>query len=160
MKLYIEEHLKQKINSVLLKLDSWKLPFDIELVQNIRGLPFDISANEDHSWSIIMPKNENTGFIYDYNYHNMFIKSYAGGAFPNRISIILYGTDTETDEVLELRIVHEYLHSIGKAADDLTKNITRFLTWWERLLYLLKIIKIDESAPYWQRKYYMWLFKT
>lgn len=158
MKLYIEEHLISKINPVLFRVDAWKLPFDIELVENIRALPFDMATNKDHSWSIIMPKNENTGFIYDYKYHSIMIKSYAGGAFPNRIAIIVYGTETE--EVLELRIVHEYLHSMGKAADDLSKNIPRFLTWWERLLYYFKILKIDESAPFWQRKYYNWLFKT
>ncbi len=155
MKLIIEKHLN--LLNVLTRLKSWNIDFNIEYVENIQNKPFEISVSSDKEWSIIMPK-ENVGFVYDYNLHKDATKRYAGGAFLNRFSIIVYGN--ETDEILKLRIVHEWLHSIGKPADDLKKHIPKFLNWWERLLWNFKIVLINEQNPYWQRKYYKWLLKT
>lgn len=155
MKLYIEEHLKQKMSAVLLRVDSWNLSFDIEYIKNISTLPYAISESQDKTWSIIMPLEQNTAFVYDLKLHADVTKRYAGGAYSHRFSIIIDGS--ESDEILELRIVHEYLHSIGKAADDLLRYLANFLTWWERVLWKLGLIHVDAQSPYWQRKYYKYL---
>ncbi len=53
--------------------------------------------------------------------------------------------------------MHEYLHSIGKDADGLKKNVPVFLNLWERIMWFFRFVIVDEQSPYWQRKFYKWM---
>ncbi len=152
MKVYIEKHLNWDFLKNIEK--DWGIPIALEFVEDIRSLPFVVSSNTDKSMSIIMPKEDGVSFVYDYNKHKENTSGYAGGAFSNRFSVIVYGDDSK--EVLQLRFVHEFLHSVGKNSDECFKHIPKFLPFIYKILYYMGF-KFNCNSPFTQRYFYRWL---
>ncbi len=155
MKLIIEKHLN--LTKVLTRLKNWKLDFDVEYVNNIQDKQFEISVSSDKEWSIIMPK-ENVAFVYDYNLHKDSTSNYAGGAFIGRFSVIVYGN--ESANTLTLRIIHEYLHSIGKNSDECKKYIVKILPCWYKIFYIVGLYKPNCNREMEQEIFYKWLLEN
>lgn len=169
MNLIIERSIYPKVESILPLVRRWG--FDLsepKIVEDITTQQYtQIDFTKDgRPWKLIFPANGNNVFFVDYTMHQEQIISYAGGAIGDgnkmlglgdRISIVVFGN--ESQEVLELRFVHELLHAIDLPADSLRDYIQRFLSLWERLVFGWQRYKnrSPEQSPFWQRKFYKYL---
>jgi len=167
MQIIAERSIFKKVNPAIRKLTEWDFVFAIKWVTNILDEPYvqiDYVSNGKR-WKIPFPYFGGTMFIIDYKKHKNLIETFAGAAWGDgnkkldndKASVIVFGDETE--EVLELRIVHEFLHAEDLPADDLDKHVHEFLPFWLRWVYIFlkNRRKSPEHLPYFQRKYYRWL---
>lgn len=170
MKLVVENSISYQIIPVLSVAEKkWGIDVsDTKFVDDITTEPYQqIDFTKDgRQWKLIFPVNGDTVFFIDYNLHKDKIISYAGGAvgdgnrkldLGDKVAIVVYGN--ESQEVLELRFIHELLHAQDLPADDLVKYAFRFMTFWEWLRFRWQQYKKQkpEHYPFWQRKFYRWL---
>ncbi len=168
MKLIAETDATGQLAPVLNNIKNWNIQLDsIEWVDDIKSKPFKIYRDvlNGQERRVIEPLEENTIFVYLNKKHPDDTLNFAGATFQDRtkntekdkISIIISGN--ESQEVLELRFVHEYLHAMELQADELEKYASDFLPKWMHWFYLfLKWRKMNpEHMPFFQRRYYHWL---
>lgn len=165
MHLIAELAVNQQLLPVLTKLKTWNIEINsVEWVEDVKLKPFFVYS--DSQRRVILPAEPGTIFVYSYGKHADDTVNFAGAAmidgkkstFEDKVSVIYFSNETE--EVAELRFVHEYLHAIEVPADDLVKYAPKFI-WWLELWYfkfLQNYGKAPEHNPYWQRKFYRWLF--
>lgn len=172
MKLIIEKSIRNIINPVLRAVKyNWGIDAcDIKYVENITTEPYQQIdyVHAGRQWKLIFPVNGGTAFFIDYNLHKDQILSYAGGATGDgdkkldsgdKVAIIVYGD--ETQEILELRVIHELLHAQDLNSDLLDKYVVQFLGFYDLIIYFILRFckKSPEHLPYYQRLYYKWLLK-
>ncbi len=163
--------LRQLIRSIKSKWNVGDLKvLEMLWVSNILDQPhrfIDFVDDRGVHWKLIFP-TEGVMFIIDYMRHMDLLSGYAGGAVgdgdkvsdkEDNAAVLVFPKDT--DEIIELRIIHEYLHSIDLPADDLDRHAQEFLSRWMMWYYRLlrKLGRMPEHMPLFQRAYYRFLLE-
>ncbi len=169
MRLIAELAVKFQLVPVLNRIKTaWQIePDSVQWVDDIKTANFRIYEDKANGTyrRVILPVEPGTIFAYSYGKHADDTVNFAGAAVMDgnkstegdRLSVIIFGN--ESQEVLELRFVHEILHAMELPADNLVKYAPRFMWWLELWLFMFQRNrgKMPEHDPSWQRKYYRWL---
>ena len=171
MRIIAELAVKSQLEPVLniLKTD-WKIELDDRVfmwLEDIKMANFRIYEDTLNGVKrrVILPVPPNMVFVYSYGKHAEDTIGFAGATMVDGkpategdiASIIVFGNETE--QVLELRLVHEILHAMQLPADDLLKYVSKILSLWELCYFIFQqyMKKAPEHNPGYQTKYYHWL---